>query len=348
MSVAVGAALKKIAVAILTDRDALKTVGMILLTIAVAILLPVMALAAILNGSIQLDVPALMAQIDANLLDADRAMLNKIDTTMREISAALVEREMPERVKEAQALYIMALYDHSDQPGFVSRLVSCFQEDQTDEELIAAVNSTFGSSISVDEFSQIAEDARSSYIDYTGFGDPGTKNNLDLVAFMKEAHASGWGYVWGTKGQVLTPQLFDALLRTYPSEVGDYKDYIQSHWMGKRTADCSGLIKAYSWFDPETQSVGYETNGMPDINSRQMIDWCREKGPMSTMPEIPGLLLWMEGHVGIYIGNGYAIEAMNTRRGVVQTSVAGRGWERWGKLPCIDYIEEQAETAPAP
>ncbi len=346
MSVTVGAALKKIAVAILTDRDALKTVGMILLTIVVAILLPVMALAAILNGSIQLDIPALMAQIDANLSDADRAMLSKIDATMRQISAALVEKEMPERVKEAQALYIMALYDHSDQPGFVSRLVSCFQEDQTDEELIAAVNRTFGSSIRAEDFAQIAEDARSSYIDYTGFGDPGTKNNLDLVAFMKSAYQSGWGYVWGTKGQILTSKQLESLVKQFPEDVGEQEEYIRSHWLGKRTADCSGLIKAYSWFDPETQSVGYAVNGMPDINSRQMIDWCHEKGSMGTMPEIPGLLLWMEGHVGIYIGNGYAIEAMNTRRGVVQTSIAGRGWERWGKLPCIDYIEDTEETPP--
>ena len=85
---------------------------------------------------------------------------------------------------------------------------------------------------------------------------------------------------------------------------------------------------------------------MPDIATEQMIEWCDEKGSMDTMPEIPGLLLWMDGHVGIYIGDGYAIEAMGTRYGVVKTQVAGRGWQKWGKIPCIEYIEEAEETEP--
>lgn len=37
------------------------------------------------------------------------------------------------------------------------------------------------------------------------------------------------------------------------------------------------------------------------------------------MPEIPGLMLWKSGHAGVYIGGGYAIEAMGTSKGVVKT-----------------------------
>ena len=85
---------------------------------------------------------------------------------------------------------------------------------------------------------------------------------------------------------------------------------------------------------------------MPDIATEQMIEWCDEKGSIDTMPEIPGLLLWIDGHVGIYIGDGYAIEAMGTRYGVVKTQVAGRGRVKWGKIPCIEYIEEAEETEP--
>ena len=45
------------------------------------------------------------------------------------------------------------------------------------------------------------------------------------------------------------------------------------------------------------------------------------------------------GHVGSYIGDGYAIEAMGTRKGVGKTEVGGRGWQGWGKLPYINYRE---------
>ena len=52
MSAAIGAALKKIAVAILTDKRALKAIGMAILVIIVALLLPLMAMMAILSGDI--------------------------------------------------------------------------------------------------------------------------------------------------------------------------------------------------------------------------------------------------------------------------------------------------------
>ena len=346
MSAALGAALKKIAVALLTDKRVLKGIGMTVLVLIVALLLPLMAMMAILSGDIELDTDALMDRIEANLTANDIAMLTSIEDTMEAIDTALTDAEMPSRVGEAQALYIMALYDHSGSSNFVTRLVSCFWENQTDAQLINAVNSEFGTSIAVEEFSRIAQNLRTTYIDYSDYYDPTTKNNLDLVQWAIEAHSSGWGYVWGTYGHVLTRSYYEAKLAQYPEGVGKYADFIKANWLGKRTADCVGLIKGYCWFDPEAQSIGYAVNGMPDIATEQMIEWCDEKGSIDTIPEIPGLLLWMNGHVGIYIGNGLAIEAMGTRYGVVQTQVAGLGWLKWGKIPCIEYIEEVEETEP--
>ena len=344
MSAALGAALKKIAVALLTDKRVLKAIGMTVLILIVALLLPLMAMMAILSGDIELDTDALMEQIEINLTANDIAMLTRIEDTMEAIDTALTDAEMPSRVGEAQALYIMALYNHSGSSNFVSRLVSCFWENQTDTQLINAVNSEFGTSIAVEEFSRIAQNLRTTYIDYSDYYDHTTKNNLDLAQWAIEAHDAGWGYVWGTYGHVLTRSYYEAKLAQYPEGVGNYADFIQANWLGKRTADCVGLVKGYCWFDTEAQSIGYAVNGMPDIATEQMIEWCDEKGSIDTMPEIPGLLLWMDGHVGIYIGDGYAIEAMGTRYGVVKTQVAGRGWQKWGKIPCIEYIEETEPT----
>ena len=74
----------------------------------------------------------------------------------------------------------------------------------------------------------------------------------DLVAYVTNAWQSGWGYVWGTYGQVLTPELFQYKLTQYPKGVGQYADFIRSNRLGKHTADCVGLIKGYGWLDADT------------------------------------------------------------------------------------------------
>lgn len=185
-------------------------------------------------------------------------------------------------------------------------------------------------------------------IDISGFVSPGTKNNLDLAAYAIQAWENNWGYVWGTYGNVLTQSLFDYKLKQYPEGVGDYEDFIRENWLGRRTADCIGLLKGYAWLDTTDMTIGYAENGAPDYGADQMYQFVKESGKagedyggMVTMPEIPGLMLWKEGHAGVYIGGGYAIEAMGTKYGVVKTEVDGRGWEGWGKLPFLDYLEDE-------
>lgn len=185
-------------------------------------------------------------------------------------------------------------------------------------------------------------------IDISGFIDPSTKNNLDLAAYAIQAWENNWGYVWGTYGNILTPSLFAYKKQQYPDGVGNHADFIESHWLGRRTADCIGLIKGYGWLDTKSMAIGYAANGMPDYGADQMYRACKnagvqneDYGPISTLPELPGLMLWKSGHAGVYIGGGYAIEAMGTRKGVVKTKVSDRGWQGWGKLPYIDYREER-------
>ena len=188
--------------------------------------------------------------------------------------------------------------------------------------------------------------AHSNEIDTSHFVDPGTKNNLDLAAYAIQAWENNWGYVWGTYGNVLTKSLFDYKKDQYPKGVGNYADFIEENWLGRRTADCIGLIKGYGWLDASSKTIGYAKNGMPDYGADQMYRYAsnagvlnQDYGSMEVMPEIPGLMLWKNGHAGVYIGNGYAIEAMSTKKGVCKTKVDGRGWQGWCKLPCIKYSE---------
>lgn len=66
----------------------------------------------------------------------------------------------------------------------------------------------------------------------------------------------------------------------------------------------------------------------------------------STPPGDPGLAVWHEGHIGIYIGNGQVIHASGTKVGVVQTPIGSSGWTHWLKIPYITYIEETEEETP--
>lgn len=58
------------------------------------------------------------------------------------------------------------------------------------------------------------------------------------------------GYVWGTCGNVLTESLFAYKLKQYPDGVRKYENFIRANWLGRRTADCVGLIKGYGWTPP--------------------------------------------------------------------------------------------------
>ena len=130
------------------------------------------------------------------------------------------------------------------------------------------------------------------------------------------------------------------LYKQYP-DIGASEAFIREHWLGRRTTDCVGLLKGYGWLNPDTLTIDYNTNGMPDYNADRMYASAKENGTeyggMDTMPDIVGLGLWKQGHWGVYVGNGYAIEAMGTQYGVVRTKVEGRGWQGWCKIPYIQY-----------
>lgn len=174
-------------------------------------------------------------------------------------------------------------------------------------------------------------------LDISAFTDPTNKNAADLVTYAIHAWESGWGYVWGTYGCVLTDSLFAYKLEQYPDGVGNYEDFIRENWLGGRTTDCVGLIKGYGWLNPDTMTIDYGTNGMPDLGANQMYYSASVSGTIDTMPDIPGLAVWHDGHIGVYIGNGEVIEAMGTKYGVVKTELAGRGWTHWLQIEYINY-----------
>ena len=334
---AVGAALKKVATYILTDKKALKVVGLIVGIILVIILLPIGALLAIFNGGIEIDT----GRLD-EIYQERQIQLVEI---WESVESAMTDAGFDQtRIDEAQALFIFGLSEHIGEDGFADDLVSCFEEEQTDSELIDAVNAKFGTSIEVEDFQNAMASTRNAYINTSNYVDPSTKNNLDLVKWSEFAADKGWGYVWGTYGTVLSPDFLESKIIQYPDEVGGKEEFIRENWLGKRTADCVGLIKGYSWYDTASQMTILVSNGMPDIGADTMYENAAEKGTIDTIPEIPGLAVWKEGHIGVYIGDGKVVEAYGTTSGVIRSELANGGWTHWLKIPYITYLEQEDAT----
>lgn len=156
------------------------------------------------------------------------------------------------------------------------------------------------------------------------------KTNFGLVAYCKAQ--LGKPYWYGTFGQTSSMELWAQKRQQYPSF---YKDDDYSKQLNQRVHDCIGLIKGYLWSDTPSSASRY--NADQDVSAPQMLLKCTERGEIRTMPEIPGVLVFMSGHVGVYIGGGEVIEARGHVYGVVKTKLKNRPWQNWGKCPWITY-----------
>ena len=150
--------LKKLAVALVTDKKFRKRVFGIILGILVIIMLPVMAVVGVFSelGNIN---TSEMEQI----LSEYEATASAVATEIEEEMTALGFTAL--KIEEAQTLYAFALYDYGTEEGFVEKLVDCYAlEEQTDEELIAKVNETFGTEYTADEYTDLMQEIRDTHV----------------------------------------------------------------------------------------------------------------------------------------------------------------------------------------
>lgn len=336
------ATVAKITSAVASDKNARKVIGVIIGSVIGLLLIPLIAYMGIIGNmdSIEIDTNQVQQSIVQNMSAEEKAKLQHIEDVMTGISKECSKRKLKSIVgKKAQAVYACAFYDiEKSDNNFVSKLVDCFEQAKDDNELLNMLNSAFGTNISAEDFSHLMSVISNTVIDIDLSNTD--KNNLDLVKWAQMAYDNKWGYVWGSHGKVLTANELKRLEKTFGSHVTDKEEYIKSHWLGRRTSDCVGLIKGYGWYDETSGTIKYGTNGMKDVTADGMFNAAVEKGPISTMPDIPGIAVWHQGHIGVYIGNGYVIHAANTYDGVIKTPITSSGWTHWLKVPYINYVEE--------
>lgn len=169
-----------------------------------------------------------------------------------------------------------------------------------------------------------------------------SKTGQGLVEYAKAQ--LGRPYWWGTFGQTANAGLLAAKRQQYPGyyTAGDFPAQF-----GQKVHDCVGLIKGYLWCDAPDGEPIYKA--AQDVAVSGLFMACSESGSIDTMPDMPGVCVFMRdmSHVGVYIGDGYVVEATGHAKGVVKTKLAGRGWGLWGKPRWISYEAAATPAQPA-
>lgn len=168
------------------------------------------------------------------------------------------------------------------------------------------------------------------------------KTNKELVEYCKKQ--LGLPYWYGTHGQIATKNLYERL-KTQPwtkKQITSFPEQSYKNQFGLRVHDCSGLVKGLFFTNKKTKKYDsrlYST----EIDSGINIKNCSVFGNIDTLPEIPGIILFQPGHIGVYVGKGKVIEARGHAYGVVETDVDKRGWQQWGKLNFLEYLEDEVD-----
>lgn len=120
--------------------------------------------------------------------------------------------------------------------------------------------------------------------------------------------------------------------------------------------DCVCLIKGILWgWCGDTSKVyggaGYAINGVPDIGADSMIKVCSDVTADFSKIEV-GEAVWMSGHIGVYIGDGLAVECTPKWKNCVQITACNcskngynrRNWTKHGKLPYVFYVKSSDDV----
>lgn len=172
---------------------------------------------------------------------------------------------------------------------------------------------------------------------------------------MKIAKNYKTNYFWGAFGWPTTNSNIKRLLNQYPENYS----YLAKADGSQFSFDCSGLVKAILWgwngSDDTYGGAKYCANGVPDLNAETMAQRCLSVSSNFNNIVI-GELLFTDGHVGIYVGNGMAVEATPSWNGGVQISAVGnigsiaglptRTWKSHGKFKHIEYSSNESTSTP--
>lgn len=174
------------------------------------------------------------------------------------------------------------------------------------------------------------------------------KTNYEFIKYIENIYKNkNTVYMWGDYGREVTNNTINSKSKQYPSHYSTEKiEYLKS-LVGKNyySFDCAGLIKSYWMSNFGSDKVKYNSKYDKDAYGIT-IGLASEKGDISTIPNIPGVLLYMKGHCGIYLGDGYVYECTSSEKiskskfgCVCKSKLSDRKWTNWTKIKWLDYID---------
>ena len=311
MSAAVAAAVKKIAIYILGDKDKRGKLFVLIGSIAAGFLglmcLPVAVLSSM--GSMEVEPPEIdkslfnESAIMAGLSSEQQEQITNIQNQGQAIEDAITSAGVRSQTIKAQLIYMS--YFEDVQNFNAESYANLFAVAPNDSDLIAAINSTYGLEIDYDEFMRTYTWVMNSTINEYMFSDESTKNCTDLAAWAENAYVSGWGYMNGFIGE-----------RNEADRI--------------RYADNAGLMLGYLNYSPTDKAFGSDYSTLVYT----------EQGGLDTMPEVAGVGLFDGSKHGIYIGNNEMIYSSEAVGYITKDFVSNGGWSSWCTYEGVDYPQE--------
>lgn len=164
------------------------------------------------------------------------------------------------------------------------------------------------------------------------------KNVSYLIKYA--AAQIGRPYWCGTFGQIANEWLYHYNKSRLPMYY-TANDFTKQ--FGQKVHDCVGLVKGAMWCNTPDSAPVYVAS--QDVTVEAMYKSAIDRGVVSNLNGKPcdGALLFNSsfGHVGVYIGNGYVVEAKGHAYGVVKSVYIPSNWAYWCKCVYFDYATEK-------
>lgn len=158
------------------------------------------------------------------------------------------------------------------------------------------------------------------------------QTNDNLVTYVKNCLKLSTRYAWGGLMRLNTGSYCKQLTQLYPAK----NNY--SRLMGTDTVylcDCIGLIKSFTFGG--VGSPDYDPGR--DYSTNSALSASVVSGHIDNIGNVPGRIVYMPGHVGVFIGSGEVVECTLGKfgDGVVKTKLSDRPWTSWFEYPGIVY-----------
>lgn len=137
----------------------------------------------------------------------------------------------------------------------------------------------------------------------------------------------GQEYTWGGKGEIITEDRLDELISEYGES---YYPLDREIYIGKQGFDCSGLTY-WTYKTVTGVNIGYSTVEQKEVLNNYKVDMDKIQ---------PGDLIYVPGHVVMYIGRNKIVESANQMAypigGIKTTSIIP--YKRGDAYRPIEYI----------